>query len=63
MEEEFVQLAVIDLNVFPPIKVDKEDNSQKVYRIDVLWWYLHELKTPGHPLVGLNICLNSLNCC
>ena len=47
MEEEFVQLAVIDLNVFPPIKVDKEDNSQKVYRIDVLWWYLHELKTPG----------------
>ena len=54
MEEEFVQLAVIDLNVFPPsvleeatIKVDKEDDSQKVYRIDVLWWYLHELKIPG----------------
>ena len=54
MEEEFVQLAVIDLNVFPPsvleettIKVDKEDDSQKVYRPDVLWWYLHELKIPG----------------
>ena len=54
MEEEFAQLAVIDLNVFPPsvleevtIKVDKEDDSQKVYRIDVLWWYLHELKIPG----------------
>ena len=54
MVEEFVQLAVIDLNVFPPlvleeatIKVDKEDDSQKVYRIDVLWWYLHELMIPG----------------
>ena len=54
MEVEFVQLAVIDLNVFPPsvleeaaIKVDKEGDSQKVYRIDVLWWYLHELKIPG----------------
>ena len=54
MEEEFVQLAVIDVNVFPlsvlgeaTIKVDKEDDSQKVYRIDVLWWYLHELKIPG----------------
>ena len=54
MVEEFVQLAVTDLNVFPllvleeaTIKVDKEDDSQKVYRIDVLWWYLHELMIPG----------------
>ena len=54
MEQEFVQLVMIDLNVFPPsvleqatIKVDKEDDSQKVYRIDVLWWYLHELRIPG----------------
>ena len=54
MEEEFVQLAVIDLNVFLPsvleeatIKVDKEDDSHKVYRIDALSWCLHELKIPG----------------
>ena len=54
MEQEFVQLVMIDLNVFPPsvleeatIKVDKEDDSQKVYQIDVLWWYLHELRIPG----------------
>ena len=68
MEEEFVQLSVIDLNVFPPsvleeatIKVDTKDDSQKVYRIDVLWWYLHELKISGTSIS--NICLNSLNCC
>lgn len=54
MEEEFVQLAGVDLDIFPPsvleeatIRVDKEDDSKKVYRIDVLWWFLHELKLPG----------------
>ena len=53
MEQRFLLLQSIDLDSFEShmkdeaaIKTDDEGNDI-AYRIDVLWYYLYEMKVPG----------------
>lgn len=53
MEQEFLLLQTITIDAFDSygkaeaiIRVDKND-TKETFRIDILWYYLYEMKIPG----------------
>ena len=62
LEEEFLLLQSITLNDFRPHEKEEaaiqinEKGDQITHRIDVLWYYLYQMKIPAQRKVNLKIC-------